>query len=222
MATPEQIDFASKLLESEKLIGKKTNVAYRWNFGLTALIFALLYGIIEIDENFTVSWLNLSTSFNVVVIVLSIALALAQQNCFVLIYEGEIIAKRVKKMYGDLNKNNDYAEEDDYDKLTYPDTITTTLSIGFFGNTKFGSVYFLLVVFVIGLVLQVAPIVAQYHVFAYLFSEYPCNGWVIFMMLAVALIQIVVIVSLFKQIWHEIIPLLDSDNKDESNTDQSK
>ncbi len=204
MATPEELDFASKLLETEKSIRQKINNSYKWIFGLTVLLFSLLFGLVKFKGEVSFEWLNLTLSYNFVTIVLSIALLLSQLNGIVLRFEGSKLSSRVKELYKKINEDSELIEEEDFENILFPDTIDTTLSENFFFNNLLGKIYFVLSYIIVGFGLQTVPIIAQVCALNHLFHKYPWNAWLITLSVLYGFVQLSVIASIGNQIKDEI------------------
>lgn len=195
----KDFEIASKLLESERIIGKKINKSYKWNFGLTALILGLTLGLMKFDDTISLDWLNLTVHQDFVLVILSIALLLSQQNCIVLLVDGGDLSSKIKSIYKNLNSESTIIKEDDYGDIMYPDMIGAAISDNFFNSSGIGKVYYVISLITVSLGIQTLPIVAQVYAISHLFNKYPHNGWIYVMTVVYAFVQIAVIVSIYKQ-----------------------
>ena len=200
MASNEELDFASKLLDTQKAIAKKTNTSYMWNFGLTALIFGLLFGLVRMEKELSIESVNLITEPEVVMILLSIALLITQINGIALHFENSNLIIRIREIYKSINANSELLNDKDLNSIFYPDIIETVVNENLFFNNTFGKIYIILSSVIVGIGLRTVPIIAQVYVLSHLFKNFPYNGWLIALSAFYGFVQITVIVSIIKDL----------------------
>lgn len=198
MATSEELDFGSKLIDSLNAIEKKKNSSYKWNIGLSVVLIFLSADVMSIDNKVSIQWINLTIDSYSLIILLSIFLFLSHQRCASLLYESVILKNRIQSVYESLITDSKIFVPDDFDYLGIRDMLDSLTSEKLFKQQKLGRIYYGLNIVIFLFLVTLLPMVAEIMAFIKLATIFSYNWWLIIGFLILVLFEVIIIISLIK------------------------
>lgn len=198
---PQELDLLSRIIENHRykisLLDRYTKVVLGFSF----IQICLVSGMINLDENITIEWLNITLTKNLFIIGVSLIVFYTYQSFFSLSIETHDQGKRILDLHKRLIKNVEPYIDKDISYINFPQVLFAGFGGPFLRRTKLGRNYLLLLSTSIGLVSLVVPIVAQISAFFVLKNSF---GWLWYMVLGFTVIvfhHLFLFASYIKHFW---------------------
>jgi len=195
MATQEELNFVSKLIDTGRMIKTKLDRSYRWNFGISIILFFISVGVLNISNEIKIGVIEANISVTYIVIIISWILAFMQLRCISLSTEYKDISDRIEALYRGFESDLSGIEDSDYKYLSYPGFTQVEIGVNFLSSTKIGE--FLNHVF-LNLILAgilILPLISQGFSIKYLFDIHGMNCCLFLMYCLIIILHVIVIYS---------------------------
>jgi hypothetical protein len=198
MATQEELNFASKLIDTGRMIKSKLDRSYRWSFGVSIILFFISVGVLDIKNEITIGVIKLNISVTYVIIILSCFLAFAQLSCISLSIEYRKLSDRIEALYRKFASDLTSIKDSDYNYLTYPGFTKIEIGVNFLSSTKIGAFLNTNVTSTILIGILILPLISQGFAINYLFNIYGINGYICVMSSLLLVFHSIVIYSVIQ------------------------